>query len=620
MFIKKTAKRYKDRVYTNHLLVESISTPNGPRHKIWCSLGSLEPAPRAEWLGLARKIEAALGGQPGLEPDARVDAIVERVRSKGKARRADEPAQAAGAHDTDLISVHTDRVATEDVREAGPVHVGHQMWLRLGLNGILAAARLPAKARLLAEVMTLNRLVDPLSEHAAVDWVQRVALSDVIATDLSTLNDEALYRNLDRLHPHRAAIEKGLAERERTLFNLDGSVYLYDLTSTYFEGQCMRNAQAKRGYSRDKRPDCMQVVIGLVLDGDGFPKAHEVFDGNRTDHTTVVDMLTKLEERVGRTAGATVVVDRGMAFDRNLQEIKDRGYHYIVAARQGERDQHLADYENEADWVEIIREPSPRNMGQKKTPVYVAQRVAGEEVHVLCRSDGRKAKDRAIREKREGRFLVDLEKLQQRIAARRLVDDEKINQAIGRLRERHSSVGRYYDIAYDRETQSLSWQVDSESKCKAEQLDGSYLLKTDRQDLTEEEIWHTYMLLTRVESAFRSMKSPLMERPINHQLQHRVQAHIFLCVLAYHLLVGIEKMFLDRGVHTSWGTLREQLSTHQVMTVVLPTSDGSTLRIRRGSKPEPVHQEIYKTLGIPGEAMTPVRTWTPYTVTENEPA
>ena len=601
MFIKKTIKRVGDKVYVNHLLVESITTAKGPRHRVVCSLGSLAPAPREEWLALGLKIEKSLVGQGSLEPDPRVDAIVEKVRSR--AARA-----GAKQDESDVVAVHADRVTTEEVREAGPVHVGHQMWLRLGVDGILAAAGLASRARTLTEVMALNRLVHPLSEHAMVDWVQTTAIADILGTDLTSLNDEALYRNLDKLHPERAAIESGLADAERTLFNLDGSVYLYDLTSTYFEGQCAANDQARLGYSRDDRPDCKQVVVGLVVDRDGFPKAHEVFDGSRQDRTTVGDMLSSLERRVGLNAGATVVVDRGMAFEDNLGEIRRRGYHYVVAARQAERDQHLTDYEEADDWREMERQPAPGNEWQHRAAVRVTRRVVGDEVHVLCRSEGREAKDRAIRNRHEQRLLADLGRLRKRIADGRLVDEGKIQQAIGRLRERYSRVCRYYDITYDPAARMLQWQENAERKAKARNLDGAYLLRTDRRDLTEDEIWRTYMLLTRAEAAFRAMKSPLAERPIWHHLEHRVQTHIFLCVLAYHLLVAIEKTMRDRGVHTSWATLREQLSTHQVMTIVLPMASGGTLRIRKGSTPEPVHREIYEALGIPANVMRPVKT------------
>lgn len=609
MFIKRTTKRVNGRIYLNHLLVESVATPKGPRHRVVCSLGSLAPAPAEAWRAFARRIEAALSGQPELERDAPFEPIVARVKTQ---RQAERPAKGT----SDLVAIHTDHVAVEEPREAGPVHVGHQMWKKLGVDDVLARAGLSARTRVLTQIMTLNRLVFPLSEHAMPDWIRKTALSDMLGTDFDTLVDESLYQNLDRLHPRRALIEQGLADRERTLFNLDESLYLYDLTSTYFEGQCPHNPQAQRGYSRDSRPDCKQVVVGLVLDREGFPKAHEVFDGNRTDRTTLGDMLHTLEARTGRTGGATVVVDRGMAFDDNLQQIQDRHCHSIVASRQGERNERLDDFEDAAGWEAIIRQPSPRNPAQKKTCVVVKRKVVGEEVHILCKSDGREEKDRAIREKHEQRLLVDLKKLKARIAKGRLKDETKVHQAIGRLKERYPRVARYYEIGYEASSASVTWDENAEKKQIAKQLDGGYLLKTDRKDLTDEEIWRTYMLLTRVESAFRAMKSPLAERPIFHHLKHRVQAHIFLCVLAYHLLVSIEKMFLDAGIHTSWATLREALSTHQVVTVVLPASNGDVLRIRKGSTPEPQHKAIYETLRIPSDVMKPLKRWVRAIVTE----
>jgi transposase len=606
VFIKRTSRRVKDKTYVNHLLVESIATPKGPRHRVICSLGQLAPAPREEWLALARKLEHALTGQTQLQPDRQVDEIVARVRRKRGRRRAPGAEQ-----ESDLVHVHTDQVRTEQVREAGPVHVGHQMWKKLEVDAVLAKAGLSSRARKLTELMTLNRLIHPTSEHAMPDWIRRTALGDILGTSFEKLNDDALYRNLDDLHPQRARIEQGLSERERTLFNLDDSIYLYDLTSTYFEGQCACNPQAKRGYSRDRRPDCKQVVVGLVLDREGFPKVHEVFDGNRNDRTTLDEMLTALEERLGKRGGATVVVDRGMAFEANLQEIRAHGHHYIVASRVGDRNQHLDELEEESGWREIVREPSPRNPAQKKTRVLVKQSALGEEVRILCRSDGREEKDRAIREKHERRLLDDLKKLQERVAKGHLVKKEKIYEGIGRLKERYPRVARYYEMEYETGTGRLVWKENAEKKERAKRLDGTYVLKTDRTDLSDEEIWRTYMLLTRVESAFRSMKSPLAERPIFHHLEHRVQTHIFLCVLAYHLLVSIEKMFLDAGVHSSWATLREQLRTHQVVTVLLPASNGEVLTIRRGSTPEPSHEEIYQTLEIPHEVMKPVKRWHP---------
>ena len=594
MYIRKTQRVYKGKTYTNHLLVESVMTPQGPRQRTVCSLGNLEPAPREQWRALAHKLEAALQGQdalPGQEEE--LEPLVEKARQGRK-----------GRHPASIV-VDPDRIDMEEHREAGPVHVGHQLWRQLGLDEILARAGLSERACLLSEVMTLNRLIFPLSELSMPDWIRRTALGDILKTDFSELAKDALYRNLDRLHPQRETIERELAEREKTLFTLDDAIYLYDLTSTYFEGEANANPQAKLGYSRDKRADCKQVLVGLVLDRDGFPKAHEIFEGNRQDRTTVDDMLGALEKRTGKRPGATVVVDRGMAFDENLEQIRSRGFHYLVAGRQSERNEWLDAFE-EDDWEEVLRTPSVSNPFQEKSHVAIKCRTKGDETYVLCVSEGRKEKDKAIRAKQEKRLIHDLERLQKRIETGHLKKPEKIHEAIGRLKERYPRVARYYLIDYHK---TLTWEEDVEKKAVAEKLDGSYVLKTDRQDLSADEIWRTYILLTRVESAFRSLKSPLAERPIFHHLKHRTQTHIFLCVLAYHLLCAIEKRFLDHGIHTSWWTIRQQLSTHQIATIVLPTDTGMVLKIRKGGSPDPEQRKIYEILKIPSQVMKPVKTW-----------
>src|SRR6516165_6577491 len=309
MYIRKTTRVYKGKTYTNHLLVESVQTPQGPRQRTICSLGSLEPAPAEHWRARAHKLDSALQGQQSLPPiDSEIPLRAKAISQAQKMARAS----------TSAIVVEPDSIQMEEGREAGPVHVGHQLWNQLGMNAIFQRAGLSPRACLLSEVMTLNRLIFPLSEHAMPDWIRRTALGDILQQNFSVLEDETLYRNLDRLHHNREAIERELAEREKTLFNLEDSVFLYDLTSTYFEGQAEANPQAKRGYSRDKRPDCKQVVVGLVLDRDGFPKAHEVWDGNLQDRCSLKTMLDALEKRLGKKPGATVIVDRGMAYDENL--------------------------------------------------------------------------------------------------------------------------------------------------------------------------------------------------------------------------------------------------------------------------------------------------------------
>src|SRR5881409_1683755 len=606
MYIRKSRRTYKGKTYTNYLLVESVQTPKGPRQRTICSLGSMEPGPAEDWLELAHKLETSLHGQKLLpESSAEVQRWIEKAKKTKKSSAKPE-----GDRSISTITVNADEVQVEQAREAGPVHVGHQLWRQLGLNDILQRAGLSERACMLTEVMTLNRLICPRSEHAMPDWIRRTALGDILKHDFSGLQDESLYRNLDLLHPNRENIERELAEREKTMFDLDDTVYLYDLTSTYFEGQANGNQQAKRGYSRDKRPDCKQVVVGLVLDRDGFAKAHEVFDGNIQDRSSIDRMLDALEKRMGKKPGVTVIVDRGMAYDENLEQIRKRGLHYLVGGLQSERNQWLDELENDDGWEQVLRTPSPRNPFQKKTRVEIKRQQKGDVVYILCRSDGREEKDRAIRETHEAKLLRDLTKLQQRVGKGRLKKEQKIHQSISRLMERYPRVARYCEITYDSQQQQLSWKELAEKKAMAKKLDGAYVLKTDRQDLTADEIWRTYILLTRVEDAFRDMKSPLMERPIFHHLKNRTQTHIFLCVLAYHLLAAIEHRFLQAGIHTSWWTIRQQLSTHQVITIVLPEDEhGRILKIRKATTPEPEHRQIYATLRIPADVLQPIKTW-----------
>lgn len=600
MFIRKATRTVKGRTYVDYRLVESVRTAKGPRQKMICSLGDLSPRPRADWLRLAHKIEAALVGQGELiEPD---DAAVAQIVAKVRARRS---LPAAG----DRIAIDAARVSTERHREAGPVHVGLQLWRRLGLDAGLAACGLSAPTRRLACAMVLNRLIAPAAEHAMPDWIRRTALSDLLGTELDALDAQPLYRTLDKLHPHRAAIEAALHERERSLFHLDPTIFLYDLTSTYFEGLAAANPKAKRGYSRDGRPDAKQVVVGLVVSREGFPIAHEIFAGNTRDRATLATMLDRLEDRVGLAAGATVVVDRGMAFAENLAELAARQLHYVVAARQGERDRWLAEFEDGEGFAPVVRQPSPTNPGQTKTRVEVKLVRHAGGTDVLCRSDGRIEKDRAIRAKHEARLLADLARLRTRIEQGKLTQPVKIGEAIGRLEERYPRVARYYQISYDAAAKTLAATRDPARYARAERLDGCYLPRTDRIDLRAEEAWRIYSLLTRAEAAFRDMKSPLAERPIFHHKEPRVEAHIFLCVLAFHLLVTVEHTLRQKGVHTSWASVRDRLSTHQVCTIALPTTTGATLRLRKASTPEPEHLEIYRLLDLPSQVMTPKKLW-----------
>ena len=611
MYIRKTVRRYKDKTYVNFLLVESVLTDKGPRQKVICSLGDLSPKPPEQWLALARKLQDALTGQLSLPGMADEDPELQQLRHVLPVQTAPpvDVDTTTSSSPGDLVSVHIDRVTYETPRPAGHIHVGLEFWKRLGLDDILKSLGFSPWLVSLTCAMTLNRLIHPAAEYAMPDWIRSTAMADILGVDFSRLPDDPLYRNLDRLHPHRAAIESALAEREQSLFNLGNTILLYDLTSTYFEGKAALIPKAKRGYSRDHRPDCKQLVVGLVIGREGFPRAHEIFEGNTQDRKTLASMLDLLEKRVGLPEGSTIVVDRGMAFAENIAELRRRKLHYVVAAGQKERDRLLAEFETVDGFEEVVRQPSPRNPGQKKSSVRVKAHPSDNEILILCISHERVEKDRAIRGKQEGRFLKDLAKVQARIQNGRLKNDVKIGEAIGRLKERYPRVARYHSLTFDAKTRQLKNEPDEEKREVAASLDGSYLLRTDRQDLSAEEGWRIYASLTRAENAFRCMKSPLCERPIFHHLEHRVESHIFLCVLAYHLLVAIETTLLRQEIHTSWATVRDLLATHEIATIVLPTDQDGVLRIRRSATPEPDHRVLYEALGVPTEIIRPVKTW-----------
>ena len=276
MFIKRSISKQGGKTYVSHVLVESVLTPAGPRHKTICNLGKMDPGPKEDWLLLAERIQMALGGQSSLFPDPRVDQAVARIRerqAKASPAELEEPLTGEVAV-PDVVPVKTSGVKCQDLRKVGPLHVGHQMWQRLQMEAVLKAVGISAPARKLTEVMTLNRLVSPCSELAMVGWSRREAVNDVLGVDAEQLNEDKFYRNMDKLHGHRLEIERELYAREKSLFNLEGSLVLYDMTNTYFEGQAARNPKAMRGHSKEMRTDCKLVAMGLMLDADGFPIGH----------------------------------------------------------------------------------------------------------------------------------------------------------------------------------------------------------------------------------------------------------------------------------------------------------------------------------------------------------
>lgn len=595
MFLRQKTKKRNGKSYTYYQLVESYWTAKGPRQRVVVSLGDLSPRPREQWLELVREVEAALSGQMDLTVEEISDEA-KRVAQKVRRKRKEAP------RDQDLVEIDLKGVETEKARELGPAYVAVTFWERLGLDRIVGGCGLSAKERKRAKLITVNCLCESESEHATPDWTGRTAVGDLIGLKSASLSESSLYRTLDAIWPHREAIEQALAKREGELFQLENSILLYDLTSTYFEGEMKRNRAAKRGYSRDRRSDCKQVVIGLILDGEGFAKGHEVFDGNRRDSTTLREMVEVLDRRMGGETKGTVVMDRGLATDENIAWLRKENRLYLIAARQGEREAWQEEFLG-GEWEEVIRPDPPTHPNKKRPRVEVKREEKDQELYVLCRSEGREEKDAAIRKCFEERMEIDLEKLRRNVASGRVKKVEKIHEKIGRLRERYSRVARLYNITVVVEdgVPRLEWQSRAERRREVEELDGTYLLRTNRLDWSAEEVWKIYVMLTHVESTFRDLKTTLSMRPIRHHRQDRGEAHIFFYILAYHLLHSIETTLHRHGEYRSWRTIRKPLRTHQVTTVVLPASNGDVYEIRKPTVAEEQHREIYRKLEMDPE-------------------
>lgn len=597
MFIGQLKVSRNGRSYTYHRLLESVRTDKGPRQRLVLSLGTLD-LPKSEWPRLAERIEDLLNYQEQIpfgtsDLDQLAAPFAERIRHKQQRRRAQQKGQGPAKE------VYPERSSSEHIRELGPEYVAHVFWEHLRYDQLLRRCGFSPRQCRLAEIQVVGRLIAPRSERGTAAWYARTALAELMPGSVASVSKDALYRISDQLCEHRVAIETGLAARERELFALDETIVLYDLSSTYFEGSAARNKKAVHGYSRDNRPDCKQVVVGLVLDGEGFPKAHEVFTGNTKDETSMTQMLDSLDRRSGSIAGwpsqPTVIMDRGLATDENLNLLRARGQHYIVATAQSERHELFPK-------IDASRYVPVKVNAKGKVVVSGQLRRHQGELYVLCHSAARAAKDEAIRQRFEERFEQDADKLKVRVAAGRLKKPEKINQAIGRLLGRYPRVARYYTVQRhtDDEGQAeVRWAKKDAAQQLAEELDGTYLLRTDRTDLTEAEIWKLYVLLARIERSFRYLKSNLGLRPVFHQRTERSDAHIFISLLAYHLLHTIERRLQENGEHRSWPTIRDLLSTHQMVTIVHQCTDGTVLRVRRPSQPELEHRKIYRALRVP---------------------
>jgi transposase len=504
------------------------------------------------------------------------------------------------AEASESVAVRLEQVRLERARGFGDVWLGWTLWRALELDRFcgehLVEGRECVPWAAMAAILAIARLCEPASElHIAEDWYRRTALDDLLGVPAEHVNDDRLYRALDHLLPHKRALEAHLKQRLGALFGLDYELLLYDVTSTYFEGQAERNPLARRGHSRDHRRDCKQVCIGLVVTRDGMPLGYEVFAGNRTDVTTVEEIVSTMERRYGQ-ASRVWVMDRGMTSAENIAWLQSSERHYLIGTSKSELKSFAPQLADAADWRQV------RDGVEAK----VCAGPDGSETFLLVRSADRQQKERAMHARFCERIETALARLHARIArARNPIDRNATERQIGRLLGRNSRAAARYAIRLvdDPATAAglrLEWSARSEWDDWSRHSEGCYLLRTNLRDWTSEALWRTYIQLSEAEAAFRIHKSELSIRPIWHQREDRVLAHILVCFLAYAMWKTLEQWQSRAGLGNSPRTILQELGAIQSTDVVLPTATPPQreLRLRCIVRPDRAQAALLQRLGL----------------------
>jgi transposase len=579
-------------------LVESFRNAEGhPRQRVVVSLGDAQ-IPAAEQKAISRAVESRLRGESHLfeeELSEEGASWVTRIGQLAERSKASRPASKRATLDGVLV----DQVETENVTTFGSELVALEAWNALGLTTVLEETGMPKKQIATAQLMVANRLIEPLSEWALIDWAERTALPELLDLRVTKTTKDRLYRTSDTLLEHRELIEKKLRDHEQTLFSSCRKLVLYDVTNTHFEGLCEFNPKAKHGKNKQKRNDCRQVAVGMAFDEQGNALAHEVFAGNMADTSTLTHILSRLDQlEVGEKP--VVVLDAGFASEANIALLKELGYAYLINITRGSRTKYADSFAQE-DFVPIPGRPANQTVEVKT----IVDPNDPDQKLILCRSQQRRLKEVAMVSSAETRFLADATALQERVKKGRLKKKHLIDQAIGRLQKKHPRANRFYTI--ERQDAGLQIQRNDEKMEEALSLCGSYVLKTD-QSIDAVTLWELYMSLLKAESGFRMLKSFLGLRPNHHQIEERVDGHIFISVLAYHLLNWIRQKLENANDPREWSTIRRILRTHSLVSMRLPLEDGRIVTLRKSSTPDAEQARIYTALGIDWKtAYTPVR-------------
>lgn len=596
-------------------LIESYRDDTArPRHRTVVSLGNA-PLPQAIWKPVAKAVEARLYNEPelierALDPQGQswVDRIVRQVSSEGRWSPLIKTKKSGPVID----GVLSDQVSHTETAELGPALIGWRVWERLGMPKLLERLGFNRSQSQAAAISVINRLVAPSSEHSLLDWYRRTGLPELMGNRLRGAGDDRFYRASDLLLQRQRAIEEHLRDRQRSLFNLNRTVLLYDLTNTHFEGLCKQNPKAKRGANKQKRNDCPQIVVGMVFDQYGFEMSHQVFEGSLNDGKSLLQMIEHLNASAGDSPEKPLVImDGGVATRKNLDLLREHGFGYLVNDTRRRRRRYRKEFlESTAFSVVEGRDGKAAVEVRVMDDPHRDEDGPYDERVVLCKSERRRCKETAMVSNAEKRFLEALRKLRARIENGRLKNPVKIERALGRLQAKHSRVRRYYQIALERQDDcsTLTWARNDEMFDEAGDLHGCYVLRTNEQTLNEHALWPLYISLTQAEDGFKALKVNLGLRPNRHRKEDRVDGHVFICVLAYHLLRHILWILEQKGDHRNWETLKQILRTHCYTTILLPTKTGQTHRIRKAGQPEECQKAIYRDLGIEWHGLPYTRT------------
>jgi len=592
---------FRTKTIKNTKLVQLIESYRGiegrPRQRVIASLGDAK-IPENEKKPIARAVEMRIKKETPLfdaklsENAARWVTRIVQVAERSKASR---PVTKSATLDGVLV----DQVEAENVVGFGAELVAIEAWNKLGLTSVLKNVGMPKKQISAAQLMVSNRLIEPLSEWALINWAERTALPELLDLRITKTTKDRLYRTSDKLLEHREMIESKLRNHEQTLFSSRRKLILYDVTNTHFEGLCGSNPKAKHGKNKQKRNDCRQVAVGMAFDEQGNALAHEVFEGNMADTSTLSHILSRLDKlEVGEKP--IVILDAGFASEENLSLLKERGYAYLINITRGSRTKYSAEFKAQ-DFAPIPDRPADQQVEVKT----IIDPEDPEQRLILCRSQQRRNKEVAMISSAEARFLNDATALKERIRKGHLKKPHLIDQKIGGLQKKHPKTNRYYTV--ERREDGLHIERNDAKMEEALERCGSYVLKTD-QTVDAVTLWELYMSLLKAEAGFRMLKSSLGLRPNHHQLEGRVDGHIFISVLAYHLLNWIRQQLEQSGDLREWNTIRRILRTHSLVSTRLPLEDGRIITIRKPSNPDAEQSRIYTELGIDWrKAYTPVR-------------